>query len=220
MSAPAARPSTSAASHEELANGAIHGVGAALSIAGLTLLVTLAAGRDARHLASALVFGVALLLLYSASTVYHLATGPRLKHAFKVVDHACIYVLIAGTYTPFALVTLRGATGWWLFGLVWTLAIAGVALETAWVHRPKAVAALVYLAMGWLVVGAHRPLFARLPDGGLALLLAGGLLYSFGTIFYVMHRVRYMHSVWHAFVLAGSMCHFLAVARYVLPAAA
>jgi len=201
---------------DDVVSGILHGAGVLLSVAALTLLVVLAARSDGPRLASAVVFGVGLLLLYAASTLYHLAPGPRLRRAFKIVDHACIYVLIAATYTPFALVTLRGAAGWWLFGVIWALALAGVVVEAAWLHRPRWLSAAVYLLMGWLIVFAREPLLERLPAGGLALLVAGGLVYSAGTLFYVMHRVPYMHSVWHVFVLGGSTCHVLAVAVYVL----
>jgi hemolysin III len=204
---------------EEIANGATHGVGVVLSIAGLTLLLVLAAGADAARLASALVFGGALVFLYSASTAYHFVPWPRAKRVLKLIDHAAIYVLIAATYTPFSLITLRGAGGVWLLAAIWSLALLGVAAEASWLHRPAWLSALVYLVMGWLVLIMLRPLGARLPDSGLALLLAGGLSYSVGTVFYMWKRMPYMHAVWHLFVLGGSVCHFLAVAYHVLPAA-
>ncbi len=203
---------------EEIANGATHGLGAILSVAGLTLLVTLAAPHGGVHLASALVFGLALLLLYTASALYHLIPAPRAKHALKVVDHAAIYLLIAGTYTPFTLITLRDSGGRWLFWVIWGLAALGVACEAAWVHRPQWLSALIYVAMGWLVVLLVRPLSQHLPAGGLWLLFAGGVAYTVGTLFYVLHWVPFMHSVWHLFVLGGSVCHFLAVATYVVRA--
>ncbi len=214
---PRTRRSRELSAREELVNGATHGVGATLSLAGLLLLVGLAGRDDGWRLASAVVFGATLSLLYGASALYHLVSEPRLKRTLKILDHASIYLLIAGSYTPFLLVTLRHAGGWWLLAVIWTLAIAGVAAEAAWVHRPRWLSAAVYLAMGWLVVGAASPLLLHLPRGGLWLLVSGGLVYSLGTIFYVLHRVPYMHSVWHLFVLGGSVCHFLAVALYVLP---
>jgi hemolysin III len=192
-------------------------VGVALSIAGLTLLVALAAFfGDGRQLAAAIVYGVALVLEYAASTLYHALPWPTAKHVFKIIDHAGIYLLIAGTYTPFTLVTLRAGGGWWLFGVVWGLAAAGIAVEAAWTYRPRWASVLVYLAMGWFVVVAIRPLMAALPAAGLWLLVAGGLAYTAGTAFYVYKRVPYFHAVWHVFVLAGSVCHFLAVAMYVV----
>jgi hemolysin III len=203
---------------EEIANGATHGVGVLLSIAGLTLLLVLAAGHDGARLASALVFGGALIFMYAASTAYHFVPWPRPKRVLKLLDHAAIYVLIAATYTPFALITLRGAGGTRLLIAIWSLAALGVASEAAWLHRPRWLAALVYLLMGWLVLVMLRPLTARLPDGGLALLLAGGLSYTVGTLFYVAQRWPYMHAVWHLFVLGGSVCHYLAVAYHVMPA--
>jgi hemolysin III len=136
----------------------------------------------------------------------------------KVLDHVCIYVLIAGTYTPFLLVTLRGSVGWWMFILVWSLAITGALVELLWVYRPKWLSVLVYLAMGWMVVIATAPLRHHLAGPGLVLLFAGGAAYTLGTIFYVLDR-PYMHSVWHVFVLAGSACHFVTVAAYVVPTA-
>jgi hemolysin III len=211
---PSAHPGFSP--REELASGAVHGLGALLSVAGLAIMIALASPGGGPRLASALVFGVGLLMLYTASALHHLVSASRLKEALRIADHLCIYVLIAATYTPFALVTLRGRYGWWLFGVIWTLALAGVIAEAAWVHRPRWLAVTVYVTMGWTFIVAGRPLFGRLPRGGLALLVGGGVIYTLGTVFYLLHRVRFMHSVWHAFVLGGSICHFFAVAVYVL----
>jgi hemolysin III len=205
---------------EEIANSLTHGLGTALSIAGLTLLVAMASiFGDGFHVASAIVYGISLVLLYTASTLYHAIPFPRARHALKILDHSSIYVLIAGTYTPFTLVTLREAGGWWLFGIIWGLAVLGIALEAAWVYRPKWLSAAVYVAMGWLVIFRIGDLSANLPPAGIALLVAGGVTYTLGTAFYVLKRVRYTHAVWHVFVLGGSICHFLAVHLYVLPPA-
>ncbi|MDA3936789.1 MAG: hemolysin III family protein [Actinomycetota bacterium] len=203
---------------EEIANSVTHGVGVALSIAALTALVMFAATYgNGWHLASAIVYGVSLVLEYTASTLYHSLPWPRAKHVFKIIDHAGIYLLIAGTYTPFTLVVMRDNGGWWMFGIVWALAIAGIVMEAAWVYRPKGLSAAVYLGLGWFVVVAIKPLIEGLAPGGLWLLIAGGLCYTLGTAFYVLKKVRYMHMVWHLWVLAGSVCHFLAVMLYVLP---
>ena len=203
---------------EEIANAITHGVGAAFSVAALVVLVGIAAlWGTAWHLASAIVYGLTMFLLYLASTLYHAIQHPRARHVFKVIDHAGIYLLIAGTYTPFTLVTIRDDGGWWLFAVVWSLAAIGIALEAFWVYRPKWLSALVYLGMGWLALAAIRPLVANLEPGGLALLVAGGLAYTVGTVFYVLKRVRFMHAVWHLWVLAGTALHFLAVMLYVFP---
>ncbi len=203
---------------EEIANAVTHGLGIGLSIAALTLLVVFAAiWGNGWHLASAIVYGVTMLLLYVASTLYHSIPGERARHVFKIIDHSSIYLLIAGTYTPFTLVTLRDSGGWWLFGIVWALAITGVALEAFWVYRPKWVSSVVYLGMGWLVIFMIKPLLENLASGGIWLLVAGGLAYSLGTVFYVLKKVPYTHAIWHLFVLGGSVCHFLAVMLFVLP---
>lgn len=202
---------------EEIANSIIHGIGVGLSIAALTMLVVFAVqSGDSWKLASAIVFGVALVLEYAASTLYHSFPQPRVRHVFKVLDHAGIYMLIAGTYTPFTLVTMRNTGGSWMFAVVWSLAVTGIAMEAFWTYRPRWLSAAVYLAMGWLVVLAIRPLSAALDPTGVALLVAGGLAYTLGTFFYVMKRVPYFHAIWHVFVLAGSICHFLAVVMYVI----
>lgn len=203
---------------EEIANAITHGIGAFLSIVALTLLVAIAAlWGDAWHLASAIVYGVTMFLLYIASTLYHAITHEKARHVLKVIDHAGIYLLIAGTYTPFTLVTIRNDGGWWLFGIVWGLAAIGIAFEAYWVYRPKWVSAVVYLGMGWLAIFAIGPIVNNLEPAGVWLLVGGGLAYSLGTIFYVLKRVKFMHAVWHLWVLAGSALHFIAVMLYVFP---
>ncbi len=203
---------------EEIANSVTHGLGVILGIVAMTLLVTFSTlFGEGRHLAGAIVFGATLVLLYTASTLYHSFPWPRVKHIFKILDHAGIYLLIAGTYTPFTLVTLREENGWMLFAIVWTLALAGVASEAFWTYRPKWLSVVVYLGMGWLVVFAGRPLMENLDPVGLRLLIAGGLAYTLGTVFYVIKRIPYMHAVWHLFVLAGTTCHVLAVMIAVIP---
>ena len=212
---------------EEIANSVIHGLGIGLSVAALVILVAFAIlSRDPYKLASAIVYGIALVLEYTASTLYHSFPQPRVKHLFKIFDHCGIYLLIAGTYTPFCLVTLREvpipwladdvSVGWLMFGVIWGLAVAGIAAEAFWPYRPRWLSAAVYLGMGWMVVWSIGPLTAKLDPAGIWLLVAGGLAYTVGTVFYVMKKVKYMHAVWHLFVLAGSVCHFLAVLIYVI----
>lgn len=203
---------------EEIANAITHGIGAALSVAALVTLVFIAAlWGNGWHLASAIVYGVTMFLLYIASTLYHAITHEKARRVFKIIDHAGIYLLIAGTYTPFTLVTIRDEGGWWLFSVVWALAALGIALEAFWTYRPKWLSALVYLGMGWLAIFAIKPIAANLETAGLWLLISGGLAYSLGTIFYVLKRVKFMHAIWHLWVLAGSLLHFLAVMLYVFP---
>ena len=205
---------------EEAANVLTHGLGAIASGAGLAVLLVFSArSGDAWAVTSSAIFGGSMILLYAASTVYHASSAPRIRHAAKILDHASIYLLIGGSYTPVTLLALRGPWGWSLFAAVWLLALVGVGMEAFWVYRPRWISAVVYLAMGWMVVLAGRRLAAALPPGALPLLVAGGLLYSLGTVFYVLKRVRYAHAVWHGFVLGGTTCHFLAVVLLVLPGA-
>ncbi|NTW28990.1 MAG: hemolysin III family protein [Coriobacteriia bacterium] len=202
---------------EEIANSIIHGIGVGLSVAALAILLVFAAqGGNRWAIASAIVFGIALILEYTASTLYHSFPQPKVKHVFKILDHAGIYLLIAGTYTPFTLIPLRNSGGLRIFALVWTLAIAGIAVEAFWVYRPRWLSAAVYLAMSWLIVFTFKPLAANMDPAGLWLLIAGGLSYTLGTVFYVLKKVKYMHAVWHFFVLGGSVAHFLAVLLYVI----
>lgn len=202
---------------EEIANCTVHGTGVALAIAALVLLIVFAvnAGGGVR-LFAAIVFGVTLILEYTASTLYHAFPQPTVKYIFKILDHCGIYLLIAGSYTPFCLVTLSDSGGWVLFWVVWSLAFVGIAFEAFWPYRPRWLSAAIYLGLGWIVVFLYGPLVRELDPAGLWLLVAGGLAYTIGTIFYVLKRVPYMHSVWHGFVLAGSALHFLAVLLFVI----
>lgn len=203
---------------QELANSLTHGLGALLSSAALALLVSEAAkSGHARSVVSAAVFGGALVLLYTFSTLLHGLPRGRAKLAFDHLDQAGIFVLIAGSYTPFTLLALRGALGWSLFGVIWGLAAAGAATVYFAKEHFEKVAAYIYLLMGWLIVGAISPLSRRLGPAGTALLFGGGLAYSLGVVFYLWRRLLYHHAIWHVFVLLGSLLHFLAVYVYVLP---
>jgi len=205
----------------ELANSLTHGTGLALSVGGCAVLVTLAALRgNAWHLVACSVYGATLVCLYTASTVYHSVRSRRWKRILRVVDHSSIYLLIAGTYTPFTLVSLRGAWGWTLFGTVWGLTVAGILFKVWWVDHFPILSTLVYLAMGWLVLIAVKPVLAMMPLAAIAWLLAGGLLYTAGVAFFAWQRLPYHHAIWHVFVLGGSVCHYFAVLYYVLPARA
>ncbi|SJZ54606.1 PAQR family membrane homeostasis protein TrhA [Novilysobacter spongiicola] len=202
---------------EELANALTHGLGAAAALAGGAVLVTLAAIHgDGWQVAGAIVFGVCLLLLYLASTLYHAISEPVAKGRLKVFDHCAIYLLIAGTYTPFTLVGLRGAWGWSLFAAIWALALAGVVFKLFYTGRFKRLSTLIYLAMGWLVLVAVKPLWAALDTWTLSWLFAGGACYTLGTIFYHRPSIRYSHAIWHLFVVAGSVCHYISVMAQVI----
>jgi hemolysin III len=203
---------------DEVASSVIHGIGIVLSIAGLATLVAFAAQvGDARAVVASAVFGSALVLLYTASTLYHSIPGLMAKRVFRTLDHIAIYLLIAGTYTPFTLIAMPGARGWTLFGTIWTIALIGSVLELGLFKRYHRFAVLLYVAMGWVGMVAFKPLLAHLQFGGMALLIAGGLAYTLGVPFYLARRLPYHHSVWHFFVLAGSVLHYLAVLLYVLP---
>jgi hemolysin III len=203
---------------EETINALTHGLGALLSLGGLVVLViTASLHGDAWHIVSCSIYGVTLLLLFSSSTLYHSFRSQRVKHIFRIIDHASIFLLIAGTYTPFLLVNLRGEWGWSLFGVIWGLAVAGIVFQVFFVHRFRLLQTLIYLAMGWLVVVAVKPLFAHVPRAGLLWLLLGGLCYTVGAVFYLWKKLSYHHAVWHLFVLGGSVCHYFAILFYVLP---
>ncbi len=203
---------------EEIANSISHGIGASLGIAALAILVTIAAkAGDAWRVVSFSVYGTTLVFLFLASTFYHSFPWPRVKMIFKLLDHIAIYLLIAGTYTPFTLVNLRGAWGWSLFGVIWGLAILGVLKTVLIKKRLKVFSLALYISMGWLIVIAAKPLLALLPVGGLIWLGVGGLAYTIGVVFYLWKRLPYNHAIWHVFVLGGSICHFFGVLFYVGP---
>jgi len=201
---------------EEFANALTHGLGALAALVGGAVLVALAAARgDGWQLAGAIAFATSLLLLYVASTLYHSARAPQLKARLKVLDHCAIYLLIAGTYTPFTLVGLRGTLGWSLFAAIWTLAFSGVVFKLFFTGRFKKLSTGIYIAMGWLGIVAIRPMLRVLDDATLWWLLAGGLAYTLGTVFYLRNS-RFSHAVWHLFCVAGSASHYVAVMRHVV----
>jgi len=200
---------------EEIANSITHGVGLLGSLIAFPVLVISALSRgDALLVLGCSIFAVTLVALYAASTVYHALPQSRAKQVLRVVDHVAIYLLIAGTYTPFTLGILRGTWGWTLFAIVWGLAALGVLFKTVAGFRFPRLSTFLYLGMGWLAVVAFKPLAVALPGAGLAWLIAGGLLYTGGVIFYAQDYKRYHHTVWHLFVLGGSACHFLAIWLY------
>ncbi len=201
---------------EEIANSVTHGLGLLLSVAGLAVLVTMAALRGtAWHVVACSVYGATLVFLYLSSTLYHAIQAPRAKEILRIMDHAAIYLLIAGTYTPFVLVTLRGPLGWTLFGLQWALAVAGIVFKSMTRGGYEIASTVVYALMGWMGLAAIRSIYATLNIGGVAWILAGGVFYTLGIIFFAIDR-RYCHAIWHVFVLAGSVCHFFAVLRYIV----
>lgn len=203
----------------ERLNTITHGFGALLSVAALILMVASASTRgDAYKIVSVSVYGTSLILLYLASFLYHLAQDERVKAMMKLVDHSCIYILIAGTYTPFTLVSIRGAWGWSLFGVIWGLAVLGVIFKLYFIHRFDKSSVAVYIAMGWLAVIAAGPMLSALPTGGIACIVAGGLAYTAGAGVYLWRSLPHNHAIWHLFVMTGSAFHFWAVYAYVLPA--
>ena len=206
---------------EEFFNALTHGLGATAALAGGAVLITLAAlFGDGWQLGSAIVFGICLLALYLASTLYHAIQHPVAKARLKVVDHCAIYLLIAGTYTPFTLIGLRGPWGWGLFAAIWTLAVAGVVFKLFFTGRFKLLSTGIYIAMGWLVLVAIKPLLGALDAWTTGWLFAGGLFYTLGTVFYHRPSLPYSHAIWHLFVVAGSVCHYVAVmAQVVSPGA-
>ncbi len=207
-----ARPARPLTKGEEIANSATHGAGLVLSLVAFPVLVAAAARRfGTPEVVGAAVFAASLVCLYLVSTLYHALRPSRAKQVLQKLDHTAIYVLIAGSYTPFTLGALRGPWGWTLLSLVWAIAGTGIALEFLFGKRVHKLAVGLYVAMGWLVVVAAKPLLAAVPWPGLAWLAAGGLLYTGGIAFYAAKRVRYAHTVWHLFVLGGSACHFVAI---------
>lgn len=198
---------------EEIASALTHGLGVVAALCGSSVLITLAALHgNAWQLGSAIVYGITLVLLYVASTLYHAVPHPGAKARLKVFDHCAIYLLIAGTYTPITLIALRGNVGWWLFGAIWGLAMAGVLFKLFFTGRFKRLSTMIYIAMGWLVIVAIKPVVNSLSLYGLVWLFVGGAFYTAGTYFYHRDNMRYAHAIWHIFVLLGSVSHYLTVA--------
>lgn len=203
---------------EEIANAVTHGVGVVLAIAGLVVLTVFAARNGtAAHVAASAIFGGTLVLCFAASTLYHSIPFQRVKQALRALDHSAIFLLIAGTYTPFMLLGVPGVWGWTILGVIWGLALAGIVLRLVLRGRHHGLMVTLYLAMGWLVVMVMRPLIENIELGGLALLAAGGLAYSVGVIFYKWRRLPYSHAIWHGFVLLGGALHYFAVLLYLIP---
>lgn len=198
-----------------IANSITHGVGAALAIAGAAVLAVTVTGKSPWQIASCSVFGCTLILVYLCSTLYHSLARTRARHVLRVIDHSAIYLLIAGTYTPFALVSLHGRLGWLLFSTVWILAILGIVFKSVAIGRFAIVSVVVYVGIGWIGVFAIRPLLAAVTWHGIFLIVLGGLLYTAGIVFFAFDHLPYFHALWHLFVLAGSTCHYFAVLLYV-----
>ena len=203
---------------EELANCLTHGFGLVLSIAGLVVLIILATTRGtAIHIVCCCVYGFSLVTLYAASTVYHGCRRAERKHFYRTIDHAAIFLLIAGTYTPFTLINLWSNWGKLLFVSVWAIAIVGVIFKVFFTGRFEIVSTVLYIVTGWIAIFAVKPILAEIPSGGIILILMGGFFYTMGVFFYASKRVPYSHAIWHVLVLTGSVCHYIAVMRYVLP---
>jgi hemolysin III len=202
---------------EEITNAILHGVGLGMAIAALAVLVVFASlSHDPWYIVSFSVYGATLVLLYLSSTLYHGVYAGKAKRIFRIFDHSAIFLLIAGTYTPLTLITLRGRLGWTVFGVVWGIAIVGIVGKTFWAHRFVVLSTILYLAMGWIVVIVVKPLLAHLNTVSLIFLAMGGLFYTLGTAFYLWHKLKFHHAIWHLFVLAGSICHFFTV-LFLLP---
>jgi hemolysin III len=205
---------------EELANRLTHSLAAAISLVGIVFLVTAASRTgDPYRIVSSAIFCGSLTIFYIISTLYHTIRSPKSRYLFRVLDHAGIYLVIAGTYTPFTLVSLRESSGWVLFGVVWGLAIAGVIFKSFMTHRLAFLAPVFYIALGWLIVVDLEGLLTLVPIKGVLWLVAGGLFYTVGIIFYAIDRIPYNHAIWHVFVIAGSLCHYFSILWYVVPLA-
>ena len=203
---------------EEIANSITHGIGIVLAIAALGILTAFASAHgNAWHVVSVSIYGTTLVLLYTASTLYHGIQQSHVKNILQILDHSAIYLLIAGTYTPFTLVSLRGSWGWWLFGVIWGLAVTGLVFQLSRMRRWRAASLCLYIGMGWVIVVAIKPLLVSVPTGGIVFLVLGGLAYTGGVLFYSWKKLKFHHAIWHLFVLAGSILHFFAVLFYVVP---
>lgn len=203
---------------EEKFNALTHALGAGLAIVALVMMILKALeAQDIWSVVSGTLFGSTMILLYMASTLYHAVASPNVKRICQIVDHASIYLLIAGTYTPFTLVTLRGGWGWSIFGVVWAAAVAGISVQIAFPGRFRTLMTMLYVAMGWIVVIALKPLIDTMPLPGLAWLGIGGFFYTAGVAFYIRKWFRFSHGIWHLFVLGGSISHFISIYYYVIP---
>jgi hemolysin III len=203
---------------EEIAHSITHGVGIVLAIAALAILTGFAAVfGTARHIVGCSIFGATMILLYTASTLYHAVQNEKAKKVFRVFDHSAIFLLIAGSYTPFTLVTFNGPRGWTIFGIVWGLALCGIVMQTVSKMRFQWLSLALYLAMGWMGVIAFKPAISLIPTAGLVFLIIGGLSYTIGVIFYAWEKLPFNHAIWHVFVLGGSVAHFFAVLFSVIP---
>ncbi len=202
---------------EEILNAVTHGVGTAMAVVALVGMLVLYYDEGTWHVTSCIIYGISLILLYLASTLYHSFTNEKLKSIFKFIDHAAIYILIAGNYTPFTLIPLHGEVGWTIFGIVWSLAAAGIVFQIFCVKKFKILGTLCYLAMGWFAVVMIRPLLGLLPIEAIYWMIAGGVFYTVGAVFYLVKKIPYNHAIWHLFVLAGSIAHFVAIFKFVLP---
>lgn len=202
---------------EEVFHTITHGLGAGLSIAGFIVLLILAIKQgDGWTLAGVTVFGIALILLYLSSTLYHSFPPSKIKNFFQFLDHSCIYVLIAGTYTPFLLVYMRGLWGWILFGLLWTLTALGFIFKLFFIGKWNKLATIIYILMGWIAIIAIKPAIEMIPTGAILLMLLGGIIYTGGVIFYLWERLPFHHVIWHLFVLGGSLVHFVCIYIYII----
>ncbi|MFE7818744.1 hemolysin III family protein [Priestia megaterium] len=203
---------------EEIANAITHGVGAVLSIVGLTLLIVLSSLEGTPwHVISFTIYGVTMLLLYVSSTLVHSFPEGKVKDLFEIFDHSSIYLFIAGTYTPFLFIAVKGTTGWTLFGIVWGIALAGIVFKAFFVKKFLFISTILYVFMGWMIVFAWNSLTQNIAHQGIVLLVVGGVLYTIGAVFYVWRGFRFHHMIWHMFVLGGTVLHFLAIILYVLP---
>lgn len=203
---------------EEFWNTLTHGIGVILGIAGLVvMLIVAAASGSALHVVCAAIFGSSIIALYGASTIYHYNWSHPKVETFKLLDHAAIYVLIAGTYTPFTLIGLGGAWGWSIFGTIWGLAVAGLVFKLLYIGRYPKLSTAIYLAMGWLIIIAAQPMYYRMPGGAWFWIVAGGLSYTVGVYFYTREKMPFAHAIWHLFVLAGTAFHFMGILLYMLP---
>lgn len=203
---------------EEIANVITHGIGAILSIAALVLLIVFAEEKgDKWYVISYTIYGISLFMLYLESTLYHSITNMRVKKLFRIFDHSSIYLLIAGTYTPFTLTVLRPTIGWLIFGIIWGLALVGIIMKVFWIGKFNVLSTMIYIGMGWIIVFAMKTLVQLLPTSGIVLLFAGGIIYTLGAVLYLFDKIPYNHAIWHLFVIGGSACHFLCILLYLFP---